>query len=75
MFNVNMFSASVRDGKAFASEQKIRELKNNIFRLKVLEKNKNEIKPKEIIIKARNNLNITPTAEYGLGREYIEKSH
>ena len=38
MFNVNMFSASVRDGKAFASEQKIRELKNNIFRLKVLEK-------------------------------------
>ena len=38
MFNVNMLSASVRDGKAFASEQKIRELKNNIFRLKVLEK-------------------------------------
>ena len=31
-----MFSTAVRGGKAFASEQKSKELKKGIFRLKVL---------------------------------------
>ena len=37
-YNVDMFSTAVRGGKAFAAEQKLRELKKGIFRLKVLEK-------------------------------------
>ena len=37
-YNVDMFSTAVRGGKAFAAEQKLRELKKRIFRLKALEK-------------------------------------
>ena len=76
-FNVDMFSTSVRGGKPFAAEQKIRESKNKKFRLKTVEKIKNEhkIRQKEILIKATNNLNNTPTVKYGLEPEYIEKSH
>ena len=33
-YNVEMFSTSVRGGKAFAGEQKIRELKTRIAKLK-----------------------------------------
>ena len=36
-FNVYMFSAAVRVGKAFAAEQKLREWKKRIFRLKAME--------------------------------------
>ena len=32
--NINMFSTSLRGGKAFAAEQKIRELKTRIAKLK-----------------------------------------
>ena len=37
-FNVDMFSTAFRGGKAFAAEQKLRELKKRIFRLKAMEK-------------------------------------
>ena len=33
-----MLSTAVRGGKAFAAQQKLRELKKRIFRLKALEK-------------------------------------
>ena len=33
-----MFSAAVRGGKAFAAEQKLKEKKKRIFRLKAMEK-------------------------------------
>ena len=33
-----MFSAAVRGGKAFAAEQKLKEVKKTIFRLKAMEK-------------------------------------
>ena len=33
-----MFSTAVRGGKAFATEQKLRELNKTIFRLKAMEK-------------------------------------
>ena len=37
-FNVDMFLTAVRGGKAFVAEQKLRELKKRIFRLKAMEK-------------------------------------
>ena len=37
-YNVDMFSTNMRGGKAFAAEQKLRELKKIIFRLKALKK-------------------------------------
>ena len=37
-YNVDMLSTAVRGGKAFADQQKLRELKKRIFRLKALEK-------------------------------------
>ena len=36
-------------------------------------RNKNKIKPKEIIIKATSNLNKTPTVKYWLEPQYIER--
>ena len=73
-FNVDIFSTAVRGGKAFAAEQIITELKNGIFRLKALEKkDKNKIKPGEILIKMTNNMNNTPTAKCDLEPEYVEK--
>ena len=35
-FNVTMFTTSLRGGKAFAAEQKIRELKSRISKLKAI---------------------------------------
>ena len=37
-FNVEMYSTNLRGGKAFAAEQKIRELKKTLLRSKRMEK-------------------------------------
>ena len=37
-FNVDIFLTAVRVGKAFAAEQKLRELKKRIFKLKAMQK-------------------------------------
>ena len=37
-YNIDMVSKAVRGGKVFAAEEKIKELKKIIFRLKLLEK-------------------------------------
>ena len=51
-FNVEMHSTHLRDRKAFAAEQKIRELKQLLLRSKRVEKIKGKlIKPKELIKK------------------------
>ena len=59
-----MFSTSVRCGKFFAAEQKLRELKKRIFKLKILEKNiKGKwLRPCEIIKKSAENMNSMPSA-------------
>ena len=59
-----MFSTSVRGGKFFAAEQKLRELKKRIFKLKILEKNiKGKwLRPYEIIKKSAENMNSMPSA-------------
>ena len=51
-FNVDMLTTSLRGGKAFAAEQKIREFKKKLLRSKRIEKyNKKRIKANDLIKK------------------------
>ena len=73
-FNVEMYSAHLRGGKAFAVGQKICELKKLLLRSKRIEKFKGKsIKPNELIKKATFNLNNTRSAKYGYSPEQIEE--
>ena len=69
--NVEMFSTSLRGGKAFAAEQKIRELKTklNISKLNV---QKLKISPKKIIEISTENMNIQPSKKYGFSPKEVE---
>ena len=53
--NVEMFATSVRDGKAFAAEQKIRELKTRIAKINT---QKLKISPAKIIQNSTLNMNL-----------------
>ena len=69
-----MFHTKVRGGKAFATEQKIREFKKNLLRSKRFEKSrKNRIKPNDLIKKAAQNMNETISTKYQLAPETIKK--
>ena len=68
--NVTMFSTSLWGGKAFAAEQKIRELKTRIAKLK---SQKLKIPPKKIIEISTANMNIRPSAKYSFSPEEVEK--
>ena len=73
-YNIEMFSTRLRGGKAFAAEQKIRELKKIIFKTKKTYKlQKRKIKSKEIIEKSVENLNRINSEKYGLSPNIIEK--
>ena len=73
-YNVDMFSTNIRGGKAFAAEQKIRELKKILFKTKnVYKRSKKKIKSKKIIEKAIENMNKINSEKYGLPPEIIEK--
>ena len=64
-YNLEMFSTAVRGGKAFAAEQKLRELKKGYQNLKQLKKNQSKkINPCQIITKSLENMNSLPTAKY-----------
>ena len=53
-----MFSANVRGAKAFAAEQKIRELKKSISKIKTIsDQNKAKISPTTIIKSSAENMN------------------
>ena len=53
-----MFSAPVRGGKAFAAEQKLRELKKRISKFKAIENNSSKkINQYQIITKSVENMN------------------
>ena len=70
-----MFSTNVRGGKAFAAEQKIRGLKNRIFRLKSFnKKGKKCIKPINNTDRT-NNMNETLTEKYRVEPETVEKGN
>ena len=73
-FDVNMYSTNLRDGKAFAAERKIRELKKLLLRSKRVQKSfSKRIKPNELIKKATFNLNNTQSAKYGFSPEKIKE--
>ena len=74
-YDVDMFSTAVRGGKAFAAEQKHRELTKRLSRLLVLQKiSKAKLKsPNMLIQKAVENMNSLPTAKYGVEPDKIEK--
>ena len=73
-YNIEMFSTRLRGGKAFAAEQKIRELKKVIFKtMKTYKLQKRKIKAKEIIEKSVENLNRINSEKYGLPPNVIEK--
>ena len=75
-YNVEMFSSRIRGGKAFAAEQKIRELKKVIFKTKNAYKTaKKKINSKKIIEQAVKNLNKTNSEKYGFTPEVIEKKN
>ena len=57
--NVETFSTSLRGGKAFAAEQKIRELKKRVARPSVQRKLL-KLTPKKIIEISTKNMNISP---------------
>ena len=64
--NMEMYSTNLMDGKAFAAEQKIRELNKTLSRNKRTEKFKGKrVKPNELIKKATFNLNNTRSGKYG----------
>ena len=69
-----MFSTKVRGGKAFAAEQKIREFKKLLLKMKNLfKKYGKKLKPNEVTRKVTVNLNKTKTAKYQIEPEEIEK--
>ena len=72
-FDVEMFHSKVRGGKAFAAEQKIRELKKILLKSKRFVKSRGErIKPNQLIKKAVENMNETASTKYGVSPESVE---
>ena len=68
--NVEMFTTSARGGKAFAAEQKIRELKTRISKLNT---QKLKISPTKIILSSADNMNSVQSEKYSLSPDEIEK--
>ena len=65
-----MFLTSLRGGKVFAAEQKIRELKARISKLYV---QKLRVSSKKIIELSTANMNIQPSKKYGFSPEEVER--
>ena len=70
--NVEMFTISVRGGKAFAAEQKNRELKIRIWKLNT---QKLKIPPTKIILSSADNMNSVQREKYCLSPDEIEKKN
>ena len=67
--NVEMFTSSVRGGKAFTAEQNIRELKDRVSKLNA---QKLKIAPIKIVQNSTLNMNLMKSIKYGLSPEEIE---
>ena len=68
--NVEIFTSSVRDGKAFAAEKKKRELKSRTAKLNAL---KMKVTPTKIITTSSENMNSVLNEKCGLSPDEIEK--
>ena len=69
-----MLHTKIREGKAFAAEQKIREFKKILLRSKRLEKERGKrLKPNDSIKKATQNMNEKISTKYQLAPETIKK--
>ena len=68
--NAEMFTSSVRGGKAFAAEQKVRELKTRIAKINP---QKLKISPSKIIQNLTLNMNLVKSSKYGLSPQEIER--
>ena len=74
-YNVDMFLTAIRGGRAFAVEQKLRELEKRFFSLKAMEKRlSTKINPYEIIKKSVDNVNSLPSTKYNQTPSEIEKN-
>ena len=73
-YNVDMFSTKNRGGKAYAAEQKIREFKKILFKIKKTYKRlKKRLNSAKLIKKTVQNMNNTKSVKYGLEPEVIER--
>ena len=73
-YNFAMFTTSLIGGKAFAAEQKIRELTSRISKVKtILDKNKAKILAVTIIKTFAENMNDAKSKKYGISPNDIEK--
>ena len=68
--NVEMFSTTLRGGKAFAAEQTTRELKTRIAKINT---QKLKISPKKIIKMSAANMNVQVNKKYGISPNDIKK--
>ena len=72
--NVEKYSTNLRGGKAFAAEEKIRELRKTLLRSKCMEKFKGKrIRSNELIKTATFNLNNTWSAKCGYSPQQIQE--
>ena len=73
-FNIEMFHTRTRGSKAFAAEQKIREFKKLLLKMKnIVKSEKKRLKPNEIIRKITLNMNNTKTQKYQIEPEKVER--
>ena len=69
-----MFHTRTRGGKAFAAEQKIREFKKLLLKMKNIIKNeKKRLKSNDVIRKVTENMNNTKSQKYQIEPEEVEK--
>ena len=73
-YNAEMFTTKNRGRKAYAAEQKIREFKKTLFRIKKTYKRlKKRLNSAKLIKKAVQNMNNTKSIKYGFEPEVIER--
>ena len=73
-YNVTMFTTRLREGKAFAAEQKISELKSRISSLKAISgKTKAKIPAVTIIKQSAENMDNVKSEKYGINPNDIKK--
>lgn len=72
-YNVQVFGARMCGGKAFSTEQKIRELEMLLFKFQALDKRlKKRFKLNKLIAQATDNMNNVMIEKYGLALVEIE---